>query len=122
MPSNNKQTIISLIKKFGRLLWDNLTVLITLIFCLTILTASFCFWQYYINREVDQKSAPESASLNYILLQSFLSDFQKRQENFVKVLDKKYDDPFKGLNFATLEQVAPSVNQPTEPINEVEPR
>lgn len=119
---NNKQTIFSLIKKWGKLFWDHLSLLVSLIFCLAVLASGLCFWQYYINREVDQKSAPESASLNYILLQSFLADFQTRQENFVKVLDKRYDDPFKGLNAATIEQVAPSANQPTEPIGGVAPR
>lgn len=70
--------------------------MLIILFVLDLLLAALVFWQVYLLRESPVVVRIETLQINQALLDDFSSQWQKRESDFEKALQKEYPDPFRG--------------------------
>jgi len=86
-----KEGLVKIFKK----IWGNLFFLLLFFLILDLIIGIGFFLKYYLYQEKIEDY--EIIKIDQVLLDNFSSQVQKREENFKKIENKTYLNPFKGF-------------------------
>ena len=81
---------------FFGVFWKNLFLILVAFIILAMLASVLIFWQVYINRQEADAPILPVLNINQKLLDDFFIEWEARETDFEKALDKDHDDPFSG--------------------------